>query len=229
MNRVGRALRVAVGVTAVGALGAGCALFAESFEPQGGKAVAAREAAARAVEQWLDAIVGDTREHGRLRADACHEGQDNWKRTDPNAWECRVGVAAVVDGAAARSEVVPALEALHGRLVAAGCQPRLGRGLLDVARDYWTPLSSRAGYGPEDLPFQYYMCPDDSQVEVLSSAPGAPTLARDVADPFGSGFAGEIRISSEPLAADALASATSSSAAQLFVLRVTRAYYTIEN
>jgi hypothetical protein len=44
----------------VAALGSGCSLFGESFEPQGRKAVAAREAAARAVEKRLDAIVGDT-------------------------------------------------------------------------------------------------------------------------------------------------------------------------
>jgi hypothetical protein len=229
VNRTNRGFVVAAGVAAVAALGAGCSLFGESFEPQGAEAVAAREAAARAVEQRLDAIVGDMTEHGRLREDACHEGQDNWKRTDPYAWECRLGVAAVFEGAATRSDVVSALETLHGRIVAAGCQPRLGRGLLDVARDYWTALSGRPGYGPEDLPFQDYSCPDDSQVEVLSSTPAATTLARDVADPFGTGFAGEIRLSSEPLAADALASATSSSAAQLFVVRVTQAYYTIEN
>jgi hypothetical protein len=229
VNRVAQALRIAAGVAVVGALGSGCSLFAEPFEPQGGKASAAREAAAQAVEQRLVAIVGDMTQRGRLRADACHEGQDNWKRTDRYAWECRVGAAALVEGAATRADVVQALTTLHGRLAAAGCQPRLGRGLLDVVRDYWTPLSSRVGYGPEDLPVEYYMCPDDSQVEILSSTPGAPTLARDVADPFGSGFAGDVPISSEPLAVDALSSATSSPAAQLFILRVTQAYYTIEN
>jgi hypothetical protein len=98
-----------------------------------------------------------------------------------------------------------------------------------VARHYWTALSGRSGYGPQNLPFQDYACSDGSQVEVVSSAPGAPTLARDVEGPFGSGFAGDVRISSEPLGTDSLASATASSAAQLFILRVTQAYYTIEN
>lgn len=206
-----------------------CSVFGERFEPQGQRATTAREAAVRAVEERLDELVVGAREHGRLRGDACREGQDNWKRTDALAWECRVGVAAVVDGASTREGVAAALTALHGRLMSSGCQPREGGGLLAVVRDYWLALQHRPGYGPEDLPPEVYTCADGIQVEVVSSAPDGPNLARDLEGPFGGGFDGELRVGAEPLHAEALASARSSAATQLFVVRVTERYYAIRN
>lgn len=206
-----------------------CSMFGERFDPQGQGARTAREAAVRAVDQRLDELVVGAHEHGRLRGDACHEGQDNWKRTDALAWECRVGAAAVVDGASTRDGVAEALTALHDRLRSAGCRPRQGDGLPAVVRDYWLALQHRPGYGPDDLPSAVYTCDDGIQVEVVSSAPDDPDLARDVEGPFGGGFEAEVRIGAEPLSAAALESARSSAATQLLVVRVTKQYYAIRS
>ncbi len=227
MSSRARLALVVAAAAGVVALVTACSLFREPFEPQGAKATAARAAAAAEIEAQLDLVVDGMREHGRLRSDACHEGQDNWKRTDEFAWECRVGVAAVVDGAETRDEVAATLTDLHDRLLATGCTPSSGGGLLDVVQDYWLAHRDRPGYGPASLPFEVYTCPDGISVEVLSSAPDATDLPRDLERAFGGGFGGEVQVREEPLGAEALASAQASDADQLVIVRVMKRYYAI--
>ncbi len=221
--------RVLFGVLgAVGLVAVLGACSGDSFDPQGREATEGRSAAQGAVERVLDQVVSGRAEHGRVRVDGCHEGQDNWKRTDENAWECRVAVAAVVDGAATRNAVGPTLVSLHERLLELNGQPTEPDGLLAVARDYWGKLNQRPGYGPEDLPLQVYTL-GGVRVEVVSSAPDAEDLPETVSNPFGSGFGAEVMISEEGVAAASLSSARSSSAAQLLVIRVSAPYYVVPN
>lgn len=205
----------------------GCSILGERFDPQGRKAAAARATASQAVERRLDDLLVGLNEHGRLRGDACQQGQDNWKRVDEYAWDCRVGIAAVLDGASTADGVAPALVSLHDRLEGLGCRPRDGAGLLDVERDYWRALRDRPGYGPDDLPMQVYECADGVLVEVRSTSPAASDLDSTLQDPFGIGFAGDTRISAQGLPPEAVQAARSSMALQLFIVRVTRPYYTI--
>ena len=224
-HRVRRCAAVLAALLPVGA--AGCTFFGEQFDPQGDEARAARAAATADVEERLTRVVGDATAYGRLFADACHEGQENWKVREPLAWDCRVGVATVVDGARTRDDVVAALADLHRRVVDAGCTPREGEGLLGQPTQYWQELSSREGYGPQDLPSVVYECGSDAWVEVLSSAPGAEALVRDVADPFGIGFPADRVIAEEGLPASGLTAVTAAEAAQVFVVRVTQRYYSV--
>lgn len=228
---VGKRGGAAVGAATLAAMAlAGCGWFGEDFDPHSATAQAARTAAVSDISTRADRLVAGVVEHGRSSLDGCHEGQNNWKVRETYAWDCRVAVAVVIDGAARESGIVASLKSMHERLVAEGCSARSPRGgLVGMPTDYWETYHDRPGYGPDDLPSESYDCPGEVQVEVASTTPTSDRADADLAATIGGGFWPQQVLTKTPLPDDAFTAAGSSRAAQLYVVHVSKPYYRIEH
>lgn len=224
-------------ITAVAALTAvvagalsGCSLFERDFDPAADDVVAARQEARARIEKLLTKFPTTPGRAPLARVDACHRGQANWKVTEEFAWECRLGETGVLDGARSVDGVGAALEEAADRLAELGCAPRpAGLGLDRVVAEYWEPFRSRAGYGPGSLPSATYDCPGSLVVDIASTTPDDPDLARKVNDVFAGTFGGERVVEEISFSGSGPELAAEPPVAQLILVRVSQSYYRVEH